>query len=194
MIAPHELKNKTFSRSVRGYSPAEVDQYFDFLIEKYTEAYKSANDFEKKYNETKALYAELAGEEESIRAAILKAQKLGEAIVENAKADAAKIEADLVARCDSIVANAKAKVDAEKSNIVALRKYALEFQHKLYGEYVKHLETIKSLDLEELEGSIVLQEEDASLDQAKEDVLCKADDSIQPIITESAKGASEETV
>ena len=33
MIAPHELKNKTFSRVVRGYNPLEVDEYFDFLIE-----------------------------------------------------------------------------------------------------------------------------------------------------------------
>ena len=33
MIAPHELKNKTFARVVRGYNPVEVDQYFDFLIE-----------------------------------------------------------------------------------------------------------------------------------------------------------------
>ena len=32
MIAPYELKNKTFSRAVRGYNPAEVDEYFDFLI------------------------------------------------------------------------------------------------------------------------------------------------------------------
>ena len=63
MIAPHELKNKTFSRTVRGYNPAEVDQYFDFLIEKYTEAYKAATEFEQKYNEVKAKYAELADEE-----------------------------------------------------------------------------------------------------------------------------------
>ena len=53
MIAPHELKNKTFSRTVRGYNPAEVDQYFDFLIEKYTEAYKAATEFEQKYNGNK---------------------------------------------------------------------------------------------------------------------------------------------
>ena len=192
MIAPHELKNKTFSRSVRGYNPAEVDQYFDFLIEKYTEAYKAATEFEKKYNETKALYAELAGEEESIRAAILKAQKLGEAIVENAKRDAAKIEADVSDRCDKIVAEAKAKVEAEKANIVALRRYALDFQHKLYGEYVKHLETIKSLDLEELESTVTLQAEGEALDMVKDEVLSKGDDSIDPIITEKSEDSSEE--
>jgi len=46
MIAPHELKNKTFTRAVRGYQQAEVDEYFDFLIEKYTEAYKANFEWE----------------------------------------------------------------------------------------------------------------------------------------------------
>ena len=186
MIAPHELKNKTFSRTVRGYNPAEVDQYFDFLIEKYTEAYKAATEFEQKYNEVKAKYAELADEEESIRSAILKAQKLGEAIVNNAKKDAAEKEAELLSRCDEIIAEAKAKVEAEKANIAALRNYALDFQHKLYGEYVKHLETIRSLNLDELEASIKSNEDEA-FENAKQETLNGTDDSI---ITEEKDNSS----
>lgn len=178
MIAPFELKNKTFSRTVRGYSPAEVDQYFDFLIEKYTEAYKAATEFEKKYNEVKAKYAELSDEEESIRSAILKAQKLGEAIVNGAKKDAEEKEAELITRCDQIIADAKAKVEIEKQNIAALRNYALDFQHKLYGEYVKHLETIRSLNLDELEESIKAQENGQIFEDAKNEVLNGTDDTL----------------
>ena len=180
MIAPHELKNKTFARAVRGYNPAEVDQYFDFLIEKYTEAYKTASDFEQKFNQIEAKYAELAGEEESIRSALLKAQKLGEAIVINAENDAAEKEAALVKRCDQIIAEAKAKVEAEKANIAFLRKSALEFQHKLYGEYVKHLETIRSLNLEDLESGNDSNDESDALDSAKDEVLNPVDD-LDPI-------------
>ena len=178
MIAPHELKNKTFSRTVRGYNPAEVDQYFDFLIEKYTEAYKAAAEFEQKYNEVKAKYAELADEEESIRSAILKAQKLGEAIVNNAKKEASEKEEAMVARCDEIIAEAKAKVEAEKANIAALRSYAIDFQHKLFGEYVKHLETIRTLNLEELEESVKSENEAKAFEAAKDEVLNGRDDSL----------------
>ncbi len=178
MIAPHELKNKTFSRTVRGYNPAEVDQYFDFLIEKYTEAYKAAAEFEQKFNEVKAKYAELADEEESIRSAILKAQKLGEAIVNNAKKDASEKEAELISRCDEIIAEAKAKVEAEKANIAALRSYAVDFQHKLFGEYVKHLETIRTLNLEELEESIKSGIDEKAFDDAKNEVLNGSDDTL----------------
>jgi len=191
MIAPHELKNKTFSRTVRGYNPAEVDQYFDFLIEKYTEAYKAASEFEQKFNQIEAKYAELSDEEESIRSAILKAQKLGEAIVNNAKKDAAEKEADMVARCDDIIAEAKAKVEVEKANIALLRKSAIEFQRKLYEEYVKHLETIRSLNLEELEQSAYMAIEDKAFEAAKDEVLNGPDVSI---LTESPDSSSTENL
>lgn len=188
MIAPHELKNKTFSRAVRGYNPAEVDQYFDFLIEKYTEAYKAASEFEQKFNQIEAKYAELSSEEESIRSAILKAQKLGEAIVNNAKNEAAEKEADLVARCDKIIAEARAKVEEEKANIAILRKSAMDFQHKLYGEYVKHIEMIRSLNLDEMISAENMEQEDKAFEEAKDEALNGADVSI---ITETENSTEE---
>ena len=178
MIAPHELKNKTFSRTVRGYNPVEVDEYFDFLIEKYTEAYKAANEFEQKLNKIEAKYAELSSEEESIRSAILKAQKLGEAIVNNANKDAREKEKELTARCDAIVADAKSKVEAEKEKIAVLRKSAVEFQHKLYSEYVKHVEMIKSMKLEELTDPSEMSAENKAFQDAQDNVLSGPDVSI----------------
>lgn len=178
MIAPHELKNKNFSRTVRGYNPVEVDEYFDFLIEKYTEAYKAASEFEQKFNQMEAKYAELSKEEESIRSAILKAQKLGEAIIDNATKEAKEKEADLAARCDAIIEEAKKKVEIEKENISILRKSAVDFQHKLYSEYVKHVEMIKSMQLEEITDPADMTEEDKAFEEAKEASFNHSDVSI----------------
>lgn len=148
MIAPYELKNKTFSRAVRGYNPTEVDEYFDFLIDKYTEVYKNLTELEQKYHSIQSKYDELSNEEESIRSAILKAQKLGEAIVRNAEKDAASKEEQLKERCDAIVEEARAKVQAEKENLITLRRAAAEFQHKLYEQYVQHVGMIQAMDLD----------------------------------------------
>ena len=150
MIAPHELKNKTFSRSVRGYNPQEVDEYFDFLIEKYTEAYKAIAEWERKYNSVQAKYEELSNEEESIRSAILKAQKLGEVIVENAKAEAEEHKSHLRKECDEIVQEAKDRVQVEQEAILSLRAKAVAFQKKLYEDYVQHITLIKEMKLSEL--------------------------------------------
>ncbi len=191
MIAPHELKNKTFSRAVRGYNPVEVDQYFDFLIEKYTEAYKAATELEQKFNQVEAKYTALSSEEESIRSAILKAQKLGEAIVNNAKNEAKEKEAKLNALCDEIIEEARAKVAEEKEKAAQLRKSAIEFQHKLYTEYLTHLETVKNMKLEEMTDADDLQAENEHFARAKDEVLNGAEVSI---ITNQSDSSSNEEI
>ena len=173
MIAPHELKNKTFSRAVRGYNPVEVDEYFDFLIEKYTEAYKLVLELEQKYNKINAKYAELSNEEESIRSAIVKAQKLGEVIVKNAENDAKDKEAEMEEKCRQIVIDAKNKVEAEKENFAKLRKMALDFQHKLYDDYVKHVEMIQAMNLDQMPDESTMLSEDNALQSVGEEVLGK---------------------
>ena len=47
MLPPHELKNKTFGKAMRGYNPVEVDEYIEFLIEKYTELYRENDELER---------------------------------------------------------------------------------------------------------------------------------------------------
>ena len=68
MLAPHELKNKTFGKAVRGYNPNEVDDYIDFLIEKYTELYRENDELERKLKIVVTNLDEIRDEEESIRA------------------------------------------------------------------------------------------------------------------------------
>ena len=187
MIAPHELKNKTFTKAVRGYAPIEVDQYFDFLIEKYTEAYKTATELEQKFNQLEAKYSELSNEEASIRSAILKAQKLGEAIINNAKEEAKEKEVELAKRCDQIIADAKEKVQEEKNNILKLRRLAIDFQHKLYDDFVKHLETIKNMNMDEMPDPDSIFNENETLSSAKKesmegkefDLIAPADDTAE---------------
>ena len=65
MLAPHELKNKTFGKAVRGYNPNEVDDYIDFLIEKYTELYRENDELERKLKIVVTNLDEIRDEEES---------------------------------------------------------------------------------------------------------------------------------
>ena len=99
MISPHELKDKTFQKVVRGYSITEVDEYFEFLIDKYTELYRENAELEKKLHVMSAKYDELSNDEKSIREVIVKAQKLGERIVESAKNEANATISSVSARC-----------------------------------------------------------------------------------------------
>ena len=84
MLAPHELKNAEFSKSLRGYSTAEVDEHIEFLIEKYTELYRLNDELEKKLRITEAQLDALKAEEESIKSTLVNAQKASTQIINEA--------------------------------------------------------------------------------------------------------------
>jgi len=162
MIAPHELKNKTFTKSVRGYTPTDVDEYFDFLIDIYTELYKANAELEKKFHVITQKYQELSGDEETIRSAILKAQKLGEVIINNAKDEAEKIIAGVRERCNDIVDSSRQLIDEEKRKMTELKLVASSFQNKLFDDYISHIEKIKEMRIE------ITAEEELFLKQEKQ--------------------------
>lgn len=75
MLPPHELKNKTFTKSMRGYNPVEVDEYIEFVIEKYTEIYRENDELERKLKTAVAQLDEIKGDEDSIRSALIDAKR-----------------------------------------------------------------------------------------------------------------------
>ena len=147
MIQPNELKKKTFSRSVRGYTPGEVDDYIDFLIDTYTQLYKEKAETERKLHLISAKYEELANDEESIRSAVLKAQKLSEAMVTNARKKADDIVFTVEDRCRMILEDNNKKLEEEKRNLANMREMALEFRDRLYSQYLTHVKLIKEMEL-----------------------------------------------
>ena len=111
MLAPHELKNKTFGKAVRGYNPNEVDDYIDFLIEKYTELYRENDELERKLKIVVTNLDEIRDEEESIRATLVKAQQLGEKIVREANEKADAITDSIKTRCEAIITDFRKQYD-----------------------------------------------------------------------------------
>ena len=66
MLAPHELKSKSFSKSLKGYNPSEVDDYIEFLIDKYTELYRENSELERLKKEVAFSFWERLGETRTV--------------------------------------------------------------------------------------------------------------------------------
>lgn len=147
MIAPHELKNKAFNKAVRGYVMSEVDDYISFLIDKYTEVYRKNLDLEGELHKTKIKYSELHNDEESIRAVILKAQKLGENIVSQARVEADKIVEASRETCRVNVEAAEKKIAECREEAEQIKACSEAFRQRLYDEYVSHLQILKGMDI-----------------------------------------------
>ncbi len=160
MLAPHELKNKSFSKSLKGYNTSEVDEYIEFLIEKYTEAYKENNELERKLRIVVNNLDEIKDEEESIRNTLISAQKMGEKIIRDANERADIITGAIKDRCDSIIAEFKEQLQKEKEEMWTIRTRILDFKKDVFDLYRKHIEELKNLSVNEIE-EIVLPNEDA---------------------------------
>ncbi len=160
MLAPHELKNKTFSKSIKGYNPAEVEEYIDFLIGKYTEVYRENNELERKLHVVVTNLDEIKDEEESIRSTLLSAQKMADKIVKDATDRADVITGAIKERCDAVIAEFKEQLKAEKEEMWELRTRIVDFKKELFNMYRGHIESIKSVSVNEID-EIVLPGEDA---------------------------------
>ena len=155
MLAPHELKNKTFGKAVRGYNPNEVDDYIDFLIEKYTELYRENDELERKLKIVVTNLDEIRDEEESIRATLVKAQQLGEKIVREANEKADAITDSIKTRCEAIITDFRKQYSAERKEVWQLRNTVLDFKKNVYELYRDHSEELQSRSVNELEQLVI---------------------------------------
>ncbi len=148
MIAPHELKNKVFNKAVRGYNCSEVEEYIEFLLDQYTELYRENSDLKSELHMTKVKYSELHNDEDSIRAVIIKAQKLGESIVQQAKNEAGNIINSAKGKCQEKIDEAEQKVISSQQEIEKIKSLAEDYRNKLYNQYIEHIKLLKAMDFE----------------------------------------------
>ena len=178
MLAPHELKNKSFTKTVRGYSPQEVDEYIDFLVENYTALYRENSELERKLKIVVTNLDELKDEEESIRSTLLKSQKLSEKIIRDANEKADVITSSIKDRCDAIIAEFREQLGEEKKEMWQLRTKVLDFKKNVYDLYRAHIEELQSVSVNELED-IVLPNESEIVSKIFSDVKDAIRDGIE---------------
>lgn len=145
MIPPHELKNKEFTRVMRGYSIPEVDEYISFVMEKYTELYRENDALERKLQSAMDSLEAMHAEEESIRTALINAQKAGKKIVADASDRADKIMKSTKSDCLRVLAEFRDKAAAERKTLTELKASVAALKEELFVKYQQHIEYIEQL-------------------------------------------------
>lgn len=203
MLAPHELKNKAFSKAVRGYNPAEVDDHIEFLIEKYTELYRENAELNRKLRIVGTKLDEIKDEEESIRSTLIGAQKMGEKIIRDANDKADLITGSIKERCDAVIADFKRRMVKEKEEMWLIRTSILDFKQEVFDLYRKHIEELQGINVNKLED-IVLPNESAIVENILSDVaeavkndnaaalMDKESENLNPTVEVEGEPAAEE--
>jgi len=145
MLPPHELKNKTFSRVLRGYNSVEVDEHINFIIEQYTELYRQNDELERRLKLAEAQLAEFRADEESIRSALVNAQKASAKIISEANERADMILRSAKSNCNKIIASFKRELQKQRQELLALRRAVAEFKTRLFEQYQQHITYIEQI-------------------------------------------------
>lgn len=159
MLPPHELRNKTFTKSLRGYNPVEVDEYVDFLIEKYTELYRENDELERKLRAAITRLDEIKEDEDSIRSTLIDAKRAANKIKADATERAEMIVKSAKESCNSILADLNDKIELGRETIADLQRDAFELKQELFTRYSEHITFIEKLTEGMDESAIPAQSE-----------------------------------
>lgn len=148
MLPPNELKNKNFSKAVRGYSMVEVDEHIQFIVDKYTELYRENDDLERKLRVTLNKLEIIKKDEESIRSALVNAQRASSAIINEANERAEVVMRATKTNCDKILSDFRSDIRTERDRLLKLRAIVAEFKKELFDIYNTHIEYIDKINPE----------------------------------------------
>lgn len=115
-----DIASKKFSKAAAGYKPEEVDEYLRDIALAYAKVVKEKEENEAKIVKLVEKINEYRNDEDAIRDALLVAQKQGNRIVAEAKAEAEKIVGEAQEKHDAMVAEIAG--DCEKIKVQEVEK------------------------------------------------------------------------
>lgn len=191
-----KLSHPQFSKSLSGYKTEEVDSYIEKLLEEISSLQEANETLEEKIGVLAESVQSYREDEDSLREALLGAQKMADSIIKNAnnKAEIAMREASVKAA--HILQEAHQKVEDEKNELVRVQEEVTEFKSKLIGMYREHIEGITRIPAEEKEASPVEDAITAEVEFAdsEEPVEATAEITEPPAAEEAAEQAIIEEV
>lgn len=140
-----EIMEKKFEKSAFGYRVDEVDDYLQELAAAIDKMAAEKAQLEHKLEILADKIQEYREDEDSMRAAILDARKLGASIVKEAQSQADVIVADANAQASKVIDGIQIKAEKEKMTLSQLQKAVATFKNQLLALYKNHLELISAL-------------------------------------------------
>lgn len=145
MQSSADLRNVRFDKSPFGYRADDVDQFVDDAASLVAQLEAENEELMAKLEVLALKLEEYKGEEESLRAAVLGAQKLGDSIIRDSKNKAEVLLRDATTRAERMVESTQNKMERERVALTRIQKEVADFKNRLLVMYKKHLELIAAM-------------------------------------------------
>ena len=151
MISPTEVQEKTFVKAVfGGYDMESVDEFLEPLTEDYITLYRENAVLKSKMKVLVEKLEEYRNQEQSMKKAILSAQRTADNLIAEAEKKSARIMADAQTTADSKSEDADLVVAQEEARMNSAKEAAKSFIEKLEAEIRGHLELLENLKKQDL--------------------------------------------
>ncbi len=144
MLTVDEIRNVEFSRG-RGYHAEEVDDFIDACTETVEQLIREKQELSDKLKVLADKIVEYRNDEDNIRAALLNAQRAGEAVVREAEAKAKALVETAEHDAENIRRIALDKIEVEKQELARMEREVGAFKTKIMALYREHIELISAL-------------------------------------------------
>lgn len=135
------IRNIEFNRG-RGYRAEEVDDFIDSCAETVQQLIQEKEELTQKMKVLADKLVEYRNDEDSIRAALLNAQRTGDTVLREAEVKAQQLLNDAKAEAEAARKELFAQIEQEKSQLEQVRSEVAAFKERMMALYKEHLALI----------------------------------------------------
>ncbi len=146
MLSSEEIRSVTFEKALRGYRAEDVDAFLEQTAAGVDQLIAEKEDIEKKLYILAQKVEEYRADEDTLKSALLNAQRLGENVIHEARSKGDSIIREATGKAQRILEAADQREKEEKDRLRALETEVTNFKGKILNLYQQHIEALSQLD------------------------------------------------
>ncbi len=184
MLTAQNVRDVRFAKTMGGYKAAEVDSFLDQCADTIEALNRDIEENIRKMQVLADTIVDYRNQEDSIRTALMSAQRMSETVINEAKEKADAIISEAQEKANTIEEESKKSIQAELDELSRIRKEVVAFRSRLLATYREHLTLIGVLTDEEKVDS-TSAEEDAKDDENEMVAVAEESALVPDVVTES---------
>lgn len=158
MYTAADIRNMEFGKVMGNYKAAEVDTFLDACADTVQTLMSEREELNKKMGILAAKLKEYREDEDSLRSALLTAQRMGDATLRSAREEAEKILASAREEAKKEVTAVQDEIKAQEAELERVKKEVSDFKANILGLYKEHLALLKSVPEVKTEAPVKAEE------------------------------------
>jgi len=164
-ITPMDIEQQEFSRSFRGYNEEEVDDFLDKIVKDYEELINENVRLNEEIERMQEKLKEFGEIEETLRSALLNAQKSAEEMKGRVESEAKIIIEKAEMEAKALKQQVFQREDLVKNEIDNLQRYKFIFKEKFKSMLNLYLKMLETEEFEE-KGNYKIEEDEIVKEKA----------------------------